>query len=183
MIHNYGLNFKRGVKTAYDTIYKNYIALLYGYGLKLGADREVVKDSIQNLFVELWDTKHKLGVVKSIKAYLFKSIRRKLASETIKRNSIVHIEAFEEVGISTTTSVEHSLIEKQNFDEQRQRLNEGMAKLTDRQKEIIYLKYYARLSYLEISEIMSLSNKGSYKLMGRAITFLRKQILNRHLLF
>ncbi|WP_420601755.1 RNA polymerase sigma factor [Flagellimonas sp.] len=168
--------FQAGSEAAFARIYRDNASLLYNYGLKLVKDKSLIKDCIQNLFIEIWDTKHRLSDVKSIKSYLFKSLRRKLISEAVQRRT-TSIEAQKvNVGGNVVHSIEHSLAEKQVFDQQQLKLKEAIQKLTDRQKEIIYLKYYALLSYVEIAEIMSLSKKGAYKLMGRSIQFLRKHM-------
>ncbi len=166
--------FQSGSEVAYATIYRNNVFILYNYGLKLVNDKSLVKDCIQDLFVEIWDAKHRLGKVKSIKSYLFKSLRRKLVSETVKRRKTEDGTLFFKTSKTVINSVEHSLVEKQEFDRQRLKLMEAITNLTDKQKEVVYLKYYAQLGYDEIAEIMSLSKKGAYKLMGRSIQFLRK---------
>ncbi len=168
--------FQSGSETAYATIYRNNASLLYSYGLKLIKDKDLIKDCIQDLFVEIWDTKHKLGTVRSIKSYLYKSIRRRLISESVKHRATIGLTTYPDTIAHATPSAEWSLLEKQKFDQQRLELKKVLGELTDRQREIIHLKYYARLSYEEIAEVMSLSKKGTYKLMGRAISFLRKHM-------
>jgi len=170
-------NFQEGSDSAYETIYRNYAASLFAFGLKLTRDKELVKDCIQDLFVEIWKSKHRLASVKSIKSYLFKSIRRKVIAESVKKrkkftdNVLAKLPKYLQ-----DCSVEVSLIESQNFTLQQQKLKMAMSMLTDRQKEIIHLKFYSFLSYVEISEVMSLSMKGTYKLMGRSICRLRKHM-------
>ncbi|TMU56552.1 RNA polymerase sigma factor [Flagellimonas algicola] len=166
--------FQSGNEAAFAQIYRDNVPLLYNYGLKLIKDKNLVKDCIQNLFIEIWDAKHRLGNVKSIKSYLIKSLRRKVISETVRSRRLHDNAKFTITSEQIVQAKAHSLAEKQEFDLQKQHLKEAVKKLTDRQREIIYLKYYALLSYAEIAEIMSLSNKGTYKLMGRAIHFLRK---------
>ena len=171
------LEFQSGSEAAYAIIYKNNAPLLYKYGLKLVKDKSLIMDCIQDLFVEIWDSKQKLGRVKSIKSYLFKSIRRKLISESKKRGLESRLTQDADFNQKVNPSIEQRLIEKQRFDEQQRELKKALGKLTDRQKEIIYLKYHAQLSYGEIAEIMSINIKGAYKLMGRSIAFLREQII------
>jgi len=166
--------FQSGSEAAYATIYRNNVFILYNYGLKFVSDKGLIKDCIQDLFVEIWDAKHRLGKVKSIKSYLFKSLRRKLVSETTFGRKTINGTTFFMSSKTAVDSIERSLVEKQEFDEQRLKLKKAINNLTDRQKEIVFLKYYALLSYNEIAEIMSLSKKGTYKLMGRSIQFLRK---------
>lgn len=169
--------FQAGNETAYALIYRNHAPLLYGYGLKLVKDKELIKDCIQDLFVEIWNTKHKLSKVKSIKSYLFKSIRRKLIAECVKRRRTTLDSAiFPILKVLTSPSAEFNLIEKQRFNQERLKLKRALDQLTDRQREIIHLKFYVQLSYVEIAEVMSVSTKGAYKLMGRSINFLRQHM-------
>ena len=46
-------------------------------------------------------------------------------------------------------------------------------KLTPRQREAIFFKFYENMSYEEISNILGITTKATYKLIARAITELR----------
>ena len=152
--------FQAGNETAYATIYRNNVSLLYGYGQKLISDKELIKDCIQDLFVEIWNNKHKLAKVRSIKSYLLKSIRRKLIAESVKRRKTYADSPLSSYPkLHTYPSAERKLIEKQRFDAQQRKLKEAMKNLTDRQREAVHLKYYFQLSYAEIAEVMALSSK------------------------
>jgi RNA polymerase sigma-70 factor (ECF subfamily) len=169
------MEFKGGDETAYACIYRGYAPLLYSYGLKLVNNKDLVKDCIQDLFVEMWDSKKKLGDVKTIKPYLFKAIRRKVINEAVRSRRNVLTDELDDYS-KISLPKEYSLIEKQAFDLQRRKLKIGLDNLTEKQREVIYLKFFAKLSYDDISEVLSITKKGTYKLMGRSITFLRKHM-------
>ena len=168
------MEFKLGNENAFQIIYEKNASALYDYGLKITHMPNLVKDCIQDLFVDLWNTKQRLGEVKAIRPYLYKSFRRRLKSMMVK-NKYVNLDFNSHSLIEP--SHELKLIEKQIFDRKLKCLKEVMLELTDRQKEIIHLKYYGGLSYAEISEVMVLSPKAVYKLMGRAIKYLRQNII------
>lgn len=170
------LEFQAGSESAYANIYKNHTSLLYNYGLKLVKDKQLIKDCIQDLFVELWNNKHRLGAVKSIKSYLYKSVRRKLLSESSRNRMVLHQTEDHYTPFEIVCSPERSLINTQNSEEQQAQLKQAMGQLTEKQREVIYLKYYDRLSYEEIADVMSISTKATYKIMGRAIHFLKQHI-------
>lgn len=170
--------FQSGSEKAYATIYKNNVSLLYSYGLKLVHNKDLVKDAIQDLFVELWNNRNNLGKVTYIKPYLYKSIRRKLIAESIKSRRTETIEKATFLEPLITPSFERLLIEKQLYNSQLEELKKALIKLTSKQHEILHLKFNAQLSYDEITQIMSLSKKGVYKLMDRAIQTLRKHMCN-----
>jgi len=169
--------FKLGSEKAYAIIYKNNVSLLYNYGLKIVSDKDLIKDCIQDLFVNIWNNKENLGHVVSIKSYLFTCVRRKLILESQKnRKTVCHMDKYA-VLEALSCSTEKKLIEKQNFDQQKKSLKEAIEKLTTKQKEVLHLKYNAQLSYDEITQIMTLSKKGAYKLVDRALKGLRKYML------
>jgi len=167
-------DFQTGSESAFAAIYEKNVGLLYSYGIKIVSDKDLVKDSIQDLFIELWDAKNRISKVNSIKAYLCKSLRRKLiASVSKQRKTFDKSQDLEKLN-PTVFSSEVSLIEKQRFDEQRKMLNKELDSLTLKQKEIIHLKFYGRLNYNEIAEVMLLDKKATYNLMARTIKILKK---------
>lgn len=168
------VEFQSGNEMAYAKIYQDNANGLYCYGLKLVKDSGLIQDCIQDLFVEIWNNKHRLGQVRSIKSYLFKALRRKILSEATSRRKHIDFDYYGDYKDSKVISGERKLIEKQEFDLQLQKLKKVMDKLTHKQREVIYLKYYSQLSYPEMAEVMGLSIKGTYKLVGRAIHVLRK---------
>src|SRR5215831_20099737 len=72
------LRFKNGDKQAFAELYQKHILSLLAYGSKLCSDQEILKDSIQELFVELWNSRQNLSATDSVKFYLFKALRYKL---------------------------------------------------------------------------------------------------------
>ena len=170
--------FQAGSESAFANIYEQHAALLYSYGLKLVYDTELVKDTIQDLFIELWEAKDRLAKVQSIKAYLYKSLRRKLIAKASKERKTFDKSIDIDNLDNRIASAEISLIKKQRFDEQRESLNKALSILTDKQREVIHLKFYGRLNYNEIAEIMFLNKKGVYNLMARTIKLLKKHLVS-----
>jgi len=53
---------------------------------------------------------------------------------------------------------------------------DALSRLTNRQKEIIYLKYYQNLSYEEVSEIMNINYQVARNLLYQAIKSLKSML-------
>jgi RNA polymerase sigma factor (sigma-70 family) len=68
---------------------------------------------------------------------------------------------------------DQEMIREEADTELRLKIKKGLAALTSRQREAIYLRFYEDLSYEEVSEIMNLSIGGTYKLIYRALDGLR----------
>lgn len=56
------LQFKNGDRDAFAALYQKFIIPLIAYGTRLCPDRELLKDQIQELFVELWNSRENLSV-------------------------------------------------------------------------------------------------------------------------
>ena len=57
------------------------------------------------------------------------------------------------------------------------KLQQALDHLSERQREIIHMKYYQQLEYEEISDIMDLNYQSARNLVNRALSVLRKEML------
>lgn len=170
--------FKAGSRDALNSIFIKYSRLLYSYGRNITADRALIADCIQDIFVELWVRKEKLSDVNSIRFYLMSALRRSIVRRlsTDKRllgNKGVN-EHTEENEVEF--SIEFTLIHDQLSRELRLQLQSAMAQLSKRQQEAIYLKFYENMSYEELSSVMDINVKAAYNLIGKAIILLRSVV-------
>ena len=93
----------------------------------------------------------------------------------IKRNLPVMIELMR-INDAIEPSIEINLIQVQNDLEQKNALSVAMSKLSKRQREAIHLKFYEKMTYSQLAEILEIDLKSSYKLIGKAIDALRKSV-------
>ncbi|SFW76325.1 RNA polymerase sigma factor, sigma-70 family [Sinomicrobium oceani] len=165
--------FREGSESAFASIYNRNFNILFRYGLKQVRDRELVGDAIQDLFVELWETRERLGDVRIITHYLLTCIRRKVVARAIKagKRSLVPVDELLEG--EPVPSLEHLLVERQAFDQRRKEVRHAVSQLNTNQQEIIFLKFHCRIDYPEIAEIMDTDTKSVYNLMARTMKRLR----------
>jgi RNA polymerase sigma factor (sigma-70 family) len=169
--------FKSGDRRAFDYIFQKYVKLLYAYGGKITRDQNLVEDCIQDLFVELWQKREVLSEVVSVKFYLLKSLRRRVIRRLSSEKGIITREDdLLERNSEFDFPLEFKLIEEQKALEQHGRLLKALSLLTRRQREAIHLKFYEKISYEELAEIMNLGVKSAYNIIGKAIDSLRKHI-------
>jgi RNA polymerase sigma factor (sigma-70 family) len=173
-------SFKQGSEEAYAQIYENYFFALYNYGIKIIRNKELVKDCIQDLFINLWRTKENLGEVTIIKPYLYKSLRRDLIRKLHGEEHSISLESEQgnQYNFEMVLSHEVRLIESQIEKEQKEFLIKELNTLTKRQKEVIFLKFYENLSYQEIATVMSISVDAVYNLLSLALGVLKKNMIH-----
>ncbi len=174
--HYYWSQFKSGDREAFAVIYQQHSHSLIGYGLKLCPDRHLLKDQIQELFVELWNTRENLSLNCSLKFYLFRALRYKL----IRIEKVSHTRsntarlAMDQGGSLLQYPVETSIIEKEMHESQTAVLRRAIRSLPLRQQEIIQLRYYQGFSHDQIAELMEMNYQSVSNLMHRALVRLKE---------
>jgi RNA polymerase sigma factor (sigma-70 family) len=163
-------SFRNGDQEAFAALFRQHYDTLFRFGNKFTPNIELLEDCIQELFIELWQAKSRTPVL-SVKAYLLKSLKYKL------------LKAFRQQGKSLPLydngegyfewSHESFLIDKQESDEKKLLVIKALGRLSSRQKEIVYLKYYQSLSYEEVSEIMNINYQAARNLLYQAIKSLK----------
>jgi RNA polymerase sigma factor (sigma-70 family) len=163
-------SFRNGDKEAFAALFREHYTLLFRFGGKFTQDTELLEDCIQELFIELWQAKSRAPVL-SVKAYLLKSLKYKLLKSFRKRDKTVSLGHSGDVVFEW--SHEDFLIEKHESDKKKQQVLAALGRLSSRQKEIVYLKYYQNLSYEEVSEIMNINYQVARNLLYQAIKSLK----------
>lgn len=171
--------FRNGSDTAFVKIYEFFFPILYSYGHQFTKDTELIKDIVQEFFIEIRNSRNKLSETTSIKAYFYKSIRRKVLRALSKKNRMVYRSNLEkEFDFEISISQESILIKEQIKGEQKLKLEKAFQALSKRQKEAIVYHYYDGLNYEEIASIMNLSKiKYARTLIYRSIDKLKKEIV------
>ena len=168
--------YRGGSREALDLILEKYTRLLLAYGSRITKDHFLIEDCIQDIFVELWYKREVISETDNIKLYLLKSLRRKIIRALTVKNRIPVQSLDDDYEDELEFSAEFNLIQDEVFNDRRKQLKEGLAQLSKRQREAVYLKFYEHFDYNEISEAMNLTVKSTYKLIGKAIETLRKVI-------
>lgn len=168
--------FRTGDRLAFEAIYDRYVQVLYNYGCKLSSDGSLVQDLIQDLFIEIWNSRDRLGPTDSIKFYLFRSLRRKIARAAQKADQHDPLDAALPDHFGLCTDPEAELMDEQSAVQRKTQLERALGQLTRRQKEAIYLRFYQGLSYEEVAEVMALEMKSTYNLVSRTLEILRAHL-------
>lgn len=164
--------FTEGNRDALGILFRRHYSDLFRYGNKICTDTEILEDCIQELFIELWQSKNAPPSI-SVKAYLLKAIKYKLLKALHKRSNI-RLEATIPENIFFEISHETFIIDKQEHAERTDRVIQALGQLSARQKEIIYLKFYQSLSYEEVSDIMNINYQVARNLLSQAIKTMKK---------
>lgn len=168
---------KSGDEKSLSEIFTLYYTDLYKYGMKIFDLPDLVKDSIQDVFMRIWEKRDTIGDVQNPKAYLISSVRRKLFAnkETLSdeiSDELLKKEGKQNFSFSTTEFIEIEEISQQI----RNSLVEAINNLPERQRELVFLRFYYNLKYLEIAKIMEVNEQTVRNLMQRTLSNLRAKI-------
>ncbi|MFD1631893.1 RNA polymerase sigma factor [Pseudopedobacter beijingensis] len=165
---------KQGLYECFDFFYDD----LYRFGFSLYRDHDLIRDSIQNLFIELWEMRDKLQNVKNIKQYVFTIYKRIIykTNKNLDNQSIGFEDILEEINNNflIEQSYETILIESQVDEMKRKQLKDALDTLSPRQLQIIQLKFFDRKTYEEIVAITNLTERTIYNTLHNALKVLRE---------
>jgi len=170
--------FCEGSESAFINIYNHYFLMLYNLGRQFSGDTDLLKDTLQETFINIRKKRQKLHKVVSVKAFLIKCYRNKIITEQKKRKKNMTLNfSSGSYGFLLTPSHESVLISRQFRQEQIGLIQESLNKLTRRQREAIYYFYYNGLSYAQIKDVMGFSSvRAARNLVYRSINGLRKKV-------
>ncbi len=159
---------------ALANIMQNYYSDLFHWGLRLHAEREFVKDCIQDMFVNLWKTHQSAARVANVRSYLLVALKTRILRE-LSRKHVTHQSMLsDEYSFSVEFSSDLRLIDEEHEVYQVRKLEGVLNNLSGRQKELIYLRFYQSLSFEQIAEVMNLSRQSVYNLLQKSLGSLRK---------
>ncbi len=166
--------FIEGDDKAFFTIYDQYFDALYGYGIHFSKDKDLIKDCIHDLFLDLYKYRERLSETNNIHFYLFRSLRRLLYKEQSKRISVLSDEKILLQNDISVMAFEDTIIESETKNRNYKILREAMKELSDKQREGLSLKFAQNFSYKEIADILGISVESARTNIYRALKDLRK---------
>ena len=159
------------------SIYNRYVDDLYTYALYLGFEKGIIMDAIHDVFCKFAADEKLLQDVSNIKFYLFKSLKNRLYDIYKARKEYVELSAIDlqDAPFNIQVTIEDRLIDKEEQQQIKDQLSEMLDSLTERQREVVYLRYVQEYDYAQISELLNISIHGCRKLLSKAMQNLREK--------
>jgi RNA polymerase sigma factor (sigma-70 family) len=167
--------FKNGDVNALESVYRNHVRSLINYGSKITDDLDLIKDSIQDLFIELWKSRQNLADTDQPKFYLFRALRNKLTKAISQKSFVSEAEMQLASDNLLTEYIELEIVDKEQQMQTSVTLKQLLEKLPKRQHEVIYLRFYHNFSYEIIASMMNMNYQSVLNLMQRALKSIRKE--------
>lgn len=169
---------KLGDKDMFLALYKKYYHCLFFVGLKEMKDAQLIKDTIHQLFLYLWEKRETIQVARDTKNYLITSFLRKLSTDwkkSIKTGGLQVV--WNNMTEDSQPNPEEKLVNKDQQNHLFKLLTDRINELPNRQKELIVLKFYEGLDYEEIVQKTGLSHRTVYNKIHEALKKLKSNIV------
>ncbi len=176
-------SFLAGDKEAFAHFYNLHVNALYRYGTKLCTDDDLVKDAIQEVFLDLYLKRNKNKAnPENLRFYLILALKRNLIKK-LKRNRKLVSADERELIFQTEYSIETTIIENEKEAKLNQRINEMLQILPPGQKEALYLRYNLSLEYDEVARLMNITVESARKQVYRALKAIRDKYGKQRMLW
>ncbi len=166
------LKIREGDERAFQSLFRKYYAILCNYARQILEDKVLAEETVQEMFVKIWEKRQALTIETSVKNYFFRSIRNHCL------NQIQHEKIKKQYAGRVLDLARQELDPEQNFIEVNliRRIEESIASLPPKRREIFRLSREQGMKYKEIAEALNLSEKTVEAQMGLALKHLRNEL-------
>lgn len=168
--------FKAGDRQAFETIYNEFVDVLYAYGSKITSNKSLIEDSIQDLFIDIYRYGSKLRKPEYLEFYLFKSLKR-IIIKKLKENRKMDLtnDSFEQFNLKFSLE---EVAEKEILEKNIQLLQNEIKTLDAKKRELLFLKFNSGLTYNEIGEMLDMKPDTVKKQVQRLLKYIQKELGN-----
>lgn len=161
---------RKGQEDSLSELFCHSYTWLFNYGYKIVPRKAFIKDTLQELFLNLWKNRNSIKEAHSVKSYLLSSLRRIIFRKLRKhrnrteRNHTYKQNLFEEI-----LNIEELMVHFELEQNKRDQLTLAIKSLSKRQREAVHLKFYNGLSNSEIAQVMNINKQSVYNHISKAI--------------
>ena len=179
-LHNvdaiYWERLRNGDSRALGFLYDKYVDKLFIAAMLTTKNRELAKDSVQEVFIELWHYRHTITDIQYSQSYLVRVLRNILLKKLKKENPLCQFQ-LEESLLDPEPDIESIIISRDTENENKNRLVQAFSKLSARQKQVLDLHFSKGLSYEQIAQKLRINYQSVNNLAFRSILRLRRHMI------
>lgn len=170
-------------KEAFTEMYKTYYQFLFSYGIRISGHKDITKDIMHELFLEIWKKRKDLPEVQHVGYYLKTILKRKINKEIPKAQGRRLDSGEENLFNQVEYSYEELLIQSQSREELREKVRTAILLLSKKQMEVIRMKFFDNKSYEEIASLTATTPRTIYNQVYESLRILRKYLTLLFLLY
>ena len=163
---------KEGDEKAFKILFEKFYSSLCLFAKQYLKDHATAEESVQDMFVRIWEKRQNLHIETSVKHYLFRSVRNHCL------NQIQHEKIKNQYASKVIESANQEIDSSQFFIEVDllKRIENSINSLPPKRQEIFKMSREQGLKYKEIAEELNISVKTVEAQMGLALKYLREEL-------
>jgi RNA polymerase sigma-70 factor (ECF subfamily) len=163
-------------RSAYEAVFREMYEPLVRYACSITKSRASAGDIVQDVFVDLWESRSALDPSQSLEAYLYRSVRNR--AYNLHRNRRTRTDKADDVqdepvGHLSRPPSPDDAVDARDLEE---RLKAWIDDLPERQREALELSRFQGLSHEDVAEVMEISPRTVNNHIVRALRSLRERI-------
>ncbi len=163
-----------GDPDALGFLYDTFADKLFNSALWITANRELAKDALHDVFVEIWHYRASLANVVRTYSYLSRVMHNILYKKLKAAGQLPLTIDAHEMAVPDENA-EEKMIAENISEENLSRLRRACTHLTGRQQTVIRLRFYEGLSYKQIAARLRMNYQSVNNLVFRTLINIRKE--------
>ncbi|WP_234734192.1 RNA polymerase sigma-70 factor [Tellurirhabdus bombi] len=164
---------RQGDESLFEKVFRQYYSVLCQYANTFLKDWDDAEETVQAVFLTIWEKRENLDIQVSLKSYLYRAVHNRCLNRL--RHVAVQAEYQQQAaydGIQSAETPTQTLI----ADELSVRLQEAIQQLPTQCRLIFEMSRFEELKYQEIADRLGLSIKTVENQIGKALRILRTEL-------
>ena len=154
----------------FEDLFELHFTKLMGFVFNYVRDEEVAKDIVHDAFLTLWSNRKRLNPVYPVKSYLF------TLAQNCALNYLRHLRVVTGNEQTVTELLEAANEELDDYEKRLVRLEEKLAQLPEKQREVLVKCVVEGKKYKEVAEELDITVNTVKSHITRALKFLRDEL-------
>jgi RNA polymerase sigma-70 factor (ECF subfamily) len=159
-------------KQLFEQLFREYFSHLSNFALSYVNDLDTAKEIVQEVFINLWNNKDSITSDKSVKSYLYTSVRNRclnyIRDHKKFRSYVLDVEIEDADQVFENNSISQT--------ETQIKIQQALSKLPEKCKQVFELSRFEELKYKEIAEKLGISIKTVEGQVSKALKILREEL-------
>ena len=164
---------RSGRESAYRQIFEQYYQKLVVFAHRYLDDMESARDIVQDLFVNLYDSRHSISIQTSLKSYLYSAVKNRCLNQ-FKQKQVR--EKHRQMSIFEANVLHPDLEEEMDAVELEARIYEIVSKLPDKCRQIYIMSRVDGKQNKEIADELNLSKRTVETQISKALKYLKNSL-------
>jgi RNA polymerase sigma-70 factor (ECF subfamily) len=167
-------DIRAGDEAAFEEMFRAYYPKLCRFAAEYVDSANRARDLVQDVFLRIWERREEWGVRRSLKAYLYQSVRNRALNQARNEDTKKAVE--DDLEYTTNRRERRTATDAIHANTLSDEVEEAIQALPERRRMAFLLHRRHGLTYKEIACAMDITTKTVENQIGRALKTLRDEL-------